>query len=159
MKHPIFVAAQEALERVEDELASLESAVAGHKTAADGAEQRLARLRKNEEDLNALVNGLAKQGAQARDAISKSNDESKKIIAAAHGEASNIIGEANKQKDNILSTAKQQAVDIVQAAKTDPVHAALAKAKDELQTLLGKVKDATDKHNKLKEAARAFAGD
>ncbi len=159
MKHPIFVAAVDALERVETELGRLEITVSEYMATIVGAEQRVERLRKNEADLNVLISGLAKQGAAAREALAKSHDDAKKILAEAKEGAGNIVIEAGRQKDKIVAEAKHQADGIVQAAKANPVHAAVAKAKDELDSLSAKIQSAIDKHNKLKDAARAIAGD
>jgi chromosome segregation ATPase len=158
--NPIFAAAIEALQQADAELRRLGSAVEQSTTAAAGAEQRLAQLRKNENDLNQALAQSAQQVAQARETINKAPAVIEEARKEGQARAAEVINQATARANAILQDAEHRAAEKIAEAEQHiaDMDRKRATAEAQLNDVQGRLKDAHNGFSALKQKAAEFAG-
>lgn len=154
MSHPIFDSAIAALhlasqhldtERQRNTLATDESVA---------IQKRMETLRKNEGDLNTIVNELAQKIAQSREKIAAADVSAAEIMSAARAQANDIvvraqnesrtqIEEAGRQADDVKARALAKADDIIATAKSAAARS-IDDANSELSDVRSQITTAND---------------
>jgi chromosome segregation ATPase len=158
--NPIFTAAIDALQQADVELRRLASTVDQATTAATGAEQRLAQLRKNENDLNATLAVLAQQVATARQTIANAPSVLAAAMTDGQARANELIIQATTNAQIIVQEAEvRAAAKLADAQATvDGMAQTRAAAQAQLSDVQAQLETAQNGFSALKKQAADFAG-
>jgi chromosome segregation ATPase len=158
--NPIFAAAVEALQQADAELRRLGSAVEQSTTAAAGAEQRLAQLRKNETDLNNALAERAQQLAAARETINKAPLAVEEARKEGQARAAEVLNQATARANAILQDADHRAAEKIAEAEQHiaDMGKQRATAEDNVRDAQARLDKIQEHFSALKKAAAEFAG-
>jgi chromosome segregation ATPase len=158
--NPIFATAVEALQQADAELRRLGSAVEQSTTAAAGAEQRLAQLRKNETDLNNALAERAQQLAAARETINKAPLAVEEARREGQVRAAEVINQATARANAILQDAEHRAAEKIAEAEQHiaDMDKKRAAAEAQLSDVQVRLEAAHNGFSALKKQAAEFAG-
>lgn len=167
MANQVFDTAKATLVRTLDSVGAHLSAevdrsaqlMAQYDIASKRAQQNMEQLKKNEADLNAIVNGLAQKVADANKTVAGAEDQARDILAGAQYKANVIENDAREQAKKLIAQASAQAEAGTAKAnrEIEDINRRIAIARDDLSHVQTQHAAERDNLAKIKRAAAEFA--